>query len=425
MILAPLAVIAAAHGVLETAAGLGNVWSLESLRRWLRDAGDPRIETVKRYVGLLPEHLVRRFIAKEGDAVLVTGRLPDVDASQILPVVERIDKALEAVRKANPGFEIAVTGLPAIAARNSAKLIAELNVGLVGDMFIVFIFLAIVLRSVLPGVTSIMPSMLPIFTTGALLWVTGRGSAVRLDHRDHGCVLAGDQFDDPLPQPVPAGGGPSRRRPGLDAGGARCHGASHRAGRGADDDGAGARARRHDAVGLAVAAAVRATRRGVPVHLARRPARDPAGEHRALPALRAAADLRLDPHNDGRQSRSKRPHPSRYGCDDGAWLLGDQGVAGVGDDLQRDAGAEFLLAFGPLVARLEWIAVRHDVEQRHGAGVPVVRLRRRCHRYALRLDRIGCPAVEPGARIGLWSGRSRGAGRRDADRRAASCLRPR
>ena len=36
-------------------------------------------ETIKKYVGYLPEHLVRRFIAKEGNAVLVTGRLPDVD----------------------------------------------------------------------------------------------------------------------------------------------------------------------------------------------------------------------------------------------------------------------------------------------------------------------------------------------------------
>ena len=75
----PVEVIAKVHEVLEKQAGLGNVWSLESLRRWLREAGDERIETVQKYVKILPEHLVRRFIAKEGDAVLVTGRLPDID----------------------------------------------------------------------------------------------------------------------------------------------------------------------------------------------------------------------------------------------------------------------------------------------------------------------------------------------------------
>lgn len=169
------AAIAQAHDVLEQRAGLGNVWSLESLRRWLAAAGDDRVETVKRYVGILPEHLVRRFIAADGKAVLVTARLPDVDASQILPVVDKLDKELEPIRKANPDYEISVTGLPAIAARNSAKLIWDLNWGLVGDMFIIFIFLGVALRSVLVGVASIMPSLFPIFATGAILWATGEG----------------------------------------------------------------------------------------------------------------------------------------------------------------------------------------------------------------------------------------------------------
>jgi hypothetical protein len=126
-------------------------------------------------VKLLPEHLVRRFIAADQTAVLVTARLPDVDSSEILPVVEKIDKALDPVRKQHPGYEISVTGLPAIAARNSATLISELTWGLVGDIFLVFIFLGIALRSMLVGVSSILPSLFPIFTTGALLYYSGQG----------------------------------------------------------------------------------------------------------------------------------------------------------------------------------------------------------------------------------------------------------
>lgn len=170
-----LAAIAAAHTVLEKVAGLGNVWSVESLRRWLAEAGDASPETIQKYVGILPEHLVHRFIDKEGDAVLVTGRLPDIDASEILPIVEKIDHALDPVRASHPGYEISVTGLPAIAARNSARLIGELNWGLIGDMFVIFIFLGIALRSVLSGVTSILPSLFPIFATGTVLWLGGEG----------------------------------------------------------------------------------------------------------------------------------------------------------------------------------------------------------------------------------------------------------
>lgn len=170
-----LAVIAEAHDILERQAGLGNVWSMESLRRWLSAAGDASIPNVQRYVKILPEHLRHRFITDDETAVLVTARLPDIDASEILPVVEKVDRALDTVRKAHPGYEISVTGLPAIAARNSATLIHELTWGLVGDIFLVFIFLGIALRSVLVGVSSILPSLFPIFATGALLYYTGQG----------------------------------------------------------------------------------------------------------------------------------------------------------------------------------------------------------------------------------------------------------
>ncbi len=119
-----LDVIRQAQTVLEKQAGLGNVWSLDSLRRWLAETGDTSVETVKHYVGLLPEHLTRRFISEDQHAALVTARLPDIDASQILPKVDTIDRALEPVRKANPDYKIWVTGLPAIAARNSASMIS-------------------------------------------------------------------------------------------------------------------------------------------------------------------------------------------------------------------------------------------------------------------------------------------------------------
>jgi uncharacterized protein len=171
----PMEVIAKAHEVLEKQAGLGNVWSLESLRRWLKEAGDDRPETVQKYVGYLPEHLVRRFIAKEGDAVLVTGRLPDVDSSRILPVVETIDRALDEVRKQHPDFRISVTGLPAIAARNSARMISQLNEALPLCVAFAALLLAIAFRSVFVGLVSLLPGLFPVVASGALIWVTGGG----------------------------------------------------------------------------------------------------------------------------------------------------------------------------------------------------------------------------------------------------------
>lgn len=169
--------IAETHAALEKAAGLGNVWSLESLRRWLRENqnGSDDIETVKKYVGLLPVQLVSRFIDKEQDAVLVTGRLPDIDASEILPVVEKVDRALDPIRAQNPGFEISVTGLPALAARNSNRMISQLNESLPFCVLVAATLLAIAFRSFYIGIISLLPGLFPVVASGALLYVRDGG----------------------------------------------------------------------------------------------------------------------------------------------------------------------------------------------------------------------------------------------------------
>ena len=171
----PFAVIAETHTILEQQAGLGNVWSLDSLKRWLKETGDDRIETVQKYVAILPEHLVRRFIAKEQNAVLVTGRLPDIDASQILPVVARVDAALAPVRAAHPGYRISVTGLPAIAARNSARMIGQLNASLPACVAMAAILLGLAFRSVFVAFITLLPGLFPVVTAGTYLWLTGAG----------------------------------------------------------------------------------------------------------------------------------------------------------------------------------------------------------------------------------------------------------
>ncbi len=170
-----LDVIGQVHNALEKEAGLGNVWSVESLRRWLREAGDDNIETVQKFVGFLPDHLVRRFIAAENNAVLVTGRLPDVDSSQILPVVEKIDRSLDPIRAANPSYQISVTGLPAIAARNSARMIDQLKESIPICVAFAGVLLGLAFRSPFVAVVSLLPGLFPVLASGALLWAQGAG----------------------------------------------------------------------------------------------------------------------------------------------------------------------------------------------------------------------------------------------------------
>src|SRR5881398_2380055 len=171
-----LQTIAEVHATVEKQAGVGNVWSLETLRRWLAEkAGSTDVATLKEYVSVIPEHLVRRFISADQDAVVVSGRVPDLDSSEILPVVEKLDHALDKVRAEHPGFEIAVTGLSAIAARNSANMIEKLNHGLTIEFLLVAIFIGLAFRSVVVMFSCILPGIFPVVMSGTVLWIMGEG----------------------------------------------------------------------------------------------------------------------------------------------------------------------------------------------------------------------------------------------------------
>ena len=171
-----LATIAAVHSIVEKQAGVGNVWSVDSLRRWLAEkAGKADVATLKQYVDILPAHLTRRFVSAEEDAVVVSGRIPDVDASHLLPVIKTLDKALDDVRKAHPGFRISVTGLSAIAARNSASMIGRLNYALTIEIVFVAAFIGLAFRSVAVLFASILPGIFPVVLAGTVLWAMGEG----------------------------------------------------------------------------------------------------------------------------------------------------------------------------------------------------------------------------------------------------------
>jgi predicted RND superfamily exporter protein len=146
------------------------------LRRWLAEkAGKSDVETLKEYVELLPEHLRRRFIDAEQDAVVVSGRIPDIDASDLLPIIQQLDKALDDVRAKHPGYTLSVTGLSAIAARNSADMIGKLNRGLTVEIIFVAAFIGLAFRSVVVMFAAILPGIFPVVLAGTLLWAIGEG----------------------------------------------------------------------------------------------------------------------------------------------------------------------------------------------------------------------------------------------------------
>ncbi len=170
-----LSIIKTVHTNVENQEGFGNVWSVYTLQKWLEEANKPGIPVLQQYVDLLPEHLTSRFIAGSQKAVVVTGRIPDIDSSRISPLIDQLDQKLEKVRKQFPEVKISVTGLSAIAARNSGSMIEQLNFGLTAEMVFVAMLIGIAFRSVMIAFICIMPGLFPIIASGTLLAFTGEG----------------------------------------------------------------------------------------------------------------------------------------------------------------------------------------------------------------------------------------------------------
>ncbi|MEG6507975.1 MMPL family transporter [Methyloligella sp. 2.7D] len=170
-----LRVIGEVHQAVQSEPDVGNVWSIETLRRWLAETGEDTPQKLKEYVDILPGYLTQRFINPEAHSAVVTGRVPDIDVSNLLPVIEKLEKRLDVVRKYNPQFTMQVTGLSAIAARNSASMISNLNMGLTTEIAFICLFLGLVFRSWLVVVVSVVPILFPVFSAGAMLALSGEG----------------------------------------------------------------------------------------------------------------------------------------------------------------------------------------------------------------------------------------------------------
>jgi uncharacterized protein len=171
-----LETIAEVHQALEGEPGVGNVWSLETLRRWLtQKLGKTDVATLKQYVDLLPEYLVRRFVSADQDAVIVSGLVPDKDSARLLPIVNQVNEKLDKVRAEHPGYTIAVTGLSVIAARNSAGMIGKLNSGLTIEFLFIAAFIGLAFRSLPVFFASLLPGIFPIVAAGTLLRILGEG----------------------------------------------------------------------------------------------------------------------------------------------------------------------------------------------------------------------------------------------------------
>ena len=169
-----LAAIAAVHDVVAADPLIRATWSLKDVVDWYRSGTAPA-DGLADFLNAHRDRFARQVIGADGRTALVTGYFPNADASVLLPAVDRIDAALDAVRAAHPGLSAVVTGFDVVAARASTDMIAQLNISLLAAVGVIIVVIGIALRSLRAGLIGLLPNVLPIALGGAFLYVAGFG----------------------------------------------------------------------------------------------------------------------------------------------------------------------------------------------------------------------------------------------------------
>jgi predicted RND superfamily exporter protein len=169
-----LALVEEAHKTLEKLPLIKKVISLHSIEAWMTEGGLKK-EQVLSFLKEAKSPFIERMLSVDNNSALVTGYFPAVDASELDPVLDTLEKELVALRAAHPDVGFVATGIAPHSARASYEMIVELNQSLLIAIGLNIMLIGLVFWSLRAGLYSMLTNILPIAVAGALLHLTGAG----------------------------------------------------------------------------------------------------------------------------------------------------------------------------------------------------------------------------------------------------------
>jgi uncharacterized protein len=123
----------------------------------------------------LPRAAIQHVWNSEQTAAALYFQIKDLDASEVAAFARQVTNIVEPLGKNHPEFEITVTGLPVLLAREAPKIVKEINLALVSAFIIVLALFAIAFRSARISLISAVPNLLPVFAVGGLIFLVVGG----------------------------------------------------------------------------------------------------------------------------------------------------------------------------------------------------------------------------------------------------------
>lgn len=148
-----------------------SIISIDALRSNTGPDAKPSDAAFDRWVLATDEVANSRLFSSDNKVAALAFRTSNTQASSVASVADRVEEAILPALAGKPGAELEVTGIPVIMAREIPAMIVEMNWGLFGAFFFVFLLLGYLFRSAMVILLSITPNLLPVFAGGLTIAV--------------------------------------------------------------------------------------------------------------------------------------------------------------------------------------------------------------------------------------------------------------
>lgn len=157
------------HEVLARHSAISKVNSLYDLQRWAESGGLPAKEASERLMDTVPPAIRRRFVDADSRSALVSGYVGNLEAKEVIRILDALEPELDAVRSRYPEFRMTLTGISSVSATRSTTIISQLSYSMLGAIAVVIGIIGLAFRSVYFACLSTVPNLFALFATGAWL----------------------------------------------------------------------------------------------------------------------------------------------------------------------------------------------------------------------------------------------------------------
>ncbi|MDH3581025.1 MAG: MMPL family transporter [Hyphomicrobiales bacterium] len=169
-----LDVVRDAHQILQSEPEIRLATSLRDIEEWYVEGGRDRAQLFA-FLDKSATPLVSRVISTDHNSTILLGYFGGLQAAELVSLMDRLEKKLDGLAERHGPVKFALTGLVPVSAKASTEMIGQLNTSLLVAIAMIILLIGLAYRSLVAGLVSILPNVLPIAIAGAALYLFGRG----------------------------------------------------------------------------------------------------------------------------------------------------------------------------------------------------------------------------------------------------------